>query len=73
MLTLGPEVYMILCVPFNTKLCFLQPSISPVYKPHWSAKLEVLGDNLPSTGPPRAGNPDVGFRPLPPGGEPRQL
>ena len=51
MLTLGPEVYRILCVPFNTKLCFLQPFISPVYKPHWFAKLEVLEASLPSAGP----------------------
>lgn len=73
MLTLGPEVGMILCLPFNTKLCFLQPSTSPVYKNHWSTKSEVLGANLSSAGPPRAEEPDVGLRPLPPGGEPRQL
>ena len=37
---------------FESGVSFLQSSSSPVYKPHWLSKPDVLGTHLPSAGPP---------------------
>lgn len=44
-------------------LCFLQPSGSPVCKPHWPSKPDLIGTHLPEQCP-WAGEPDVWLRPL---------
>ena len=49
---LGVGVCEVLHVPFKSGVCFLQPSGSPILKPHWSSKQDILGASLPNAGPP---------------------
>ena len=40
---LGLGACEILHVPFKREVCFLHPSASPICKPHWTSKPDVLG------------------------------
>ena len=62
--TLGLRADKIFHMPFKSGVFFPQPSGSPVHKPHWPSKPDILGVPFPSGGPLGPGNPMCGSSPL---------
>lgn len=46
----GLKSYKILCAPFKSGVCFLQSSGSPLGKPHWPSKPDILRAHFPNLG-----------------------